>query len=64
MTKQLIVVLSDGETWTDIENCQVLELDEEQYQRVLDGEKPSWIDDARSVSISSIYHVADAVGRL
>lgn len=37
MSKRLIVVLSDGETWTEINGCRILEVDEDMLDS---GDKP------------------------
>lgn len=40
-----IIVLSDGETWETLnEDITIMEITEEAYQRLCDGEEPNHLD--------------------
>jgi hypothetical protein len=48
-----IVVLSDGETWSELRGAKVMALTDEQYKLVAeDGHKPKWfLEDHETITI-------------
>lgn len=44
-----IVVLNDGETWTEAEGCLLMEVTDAQFEDLQNGVKPSWLEEVVGV---------------
>ena len=59
-----IVILSDGETWSDISGCTVADLDPEEVEELESGAEPNQIGPLRQVHICSLLSIVDELSRL
>tara|TARA_R100000734_G_C3285511_1_gene78304 strand:- start:511 stop:678 length:168 start_codon:yes stop_codon:yes gene_type:complete len=49
-----IIVLNDGETWSDVSGCSLCMITPEQYDRLCKGEEPSDIDPVTEIYLKEM----------